>query len=224
MVADWDGPDLLARFQLRGQWPTQGAGPITDIQIYQLLSDAQYDLYQDYAAHFPSILMGTPTQLTTADGGVTYTFGTDAGGDPIFPLACEVYAQVDGRALYASSFGNSAGDFVIEGSRIRAPQNVARSYNVGPIARWVTMPAAISATVGPTLQPKHARILIVLKALIKWANIGGIRDPQPYLEEYGDAWNRLLIALKTQFATRMQPAAVRDSRPIWSYVAVPLMP
>lgn len=225
-MSAYDSAALVAAFQLKARFPTQGLPPLTTADIYQLLTEAQEEVYTDLAQHAPHALMGAPTLLTSTDGGVTYTFGTDGDGDPVSPLAVEVYAQVDGRTLYACTYGNAVGDFVIEGTRIRGPGNRSRIYSVGPFARFITPPGPISASAPPTLSPKRLRKLLVLKALIKYANIDGRRDPRPYEEEYDDVWLGRVQpggwrgggerdALKLQFETGMNPAIEGLGPQVW---------
>jgi hypothetical protein len=197
-MAQFDSADLLAQFELYANRPSTDEA-LTSAQKYRFLNDAQQDILADLASIAPKSQMGAPVLMTSADSGVTYTFGTDADGNNIFPLACQVYARVDGRELYASSW-EAGGDFVIEGDRIRSPGNRPRLYSVGPYARFVRADAQLSASSEPVLKPVMLRNLILFRALVKWASVGGRIDPQPWQEEYDRTWAKWLPALRTQYS------------------------
>lgn len=194
----WDSASLLSKLRTKLHRPSSDELATTAL-LYDLLTEAENEVIAEIATLSPQSQMGAPVLLTSADSGVTYTFGTDGNGDAVFPLACEVYAQVNGRELLASSW-NATGDFVIEGDRIRMPGNVAQTFDSGPYARFVRADNTISASSEPVLKPAPARILIVLKAAIKFAGIGGLRDPQPWEEEYQAAFRRWITVMRTQFA------------------------
>lgn len=171
-------------------------------------TDATWDLLKEGQEHWvaiiastvPEALYGAPVLLTSADGGKTYTFGNDGNGQPIFPLGhVEIRASRTGRLLIPTAeYGN--GDFVMEGDRIRIPGNKSKTFGgVGPYARFVTMPDTLDATHQPIIKPGPARILIVLRAAITWANQGGLRDPSPWEREEAEKWGLWLNAYRTQF-------------------------
>lgn len=205
-MASYDSAALLAAFKRDTNWPRNGEGPLTDDEIYEYLSEAQEEIIGEVAMYAPDAMIGPPVALVTADSGVTYTFGTDTDGDLLYPLAAEVFASANGRQLYASTWSNPGGDFVLEGNTIRTTNGRARTYTSGPIARFVTPPAPISDSTEPSLLPKFARKLIVLRAAEKYAQRGGKLDPRPYQEEYATVWagkpgmgGGVLLQLKQQF-------------------------
>lgn len=212
-MAQWDSADLLSKFKLYANRPTTDEA-LSDAQIYTLLTQAQAQQMAKLAVYAPHAQMGDPVALTTADGGVTYTFGTDDDGNPIFPLAAQVYARIDGRELHASTW-DSAGDFVIEGNTIRAPGNKVRQYTTGPYARFIRADATISASSAPVLSPPAARELILWDALMLWAAVGGEIDAGPWEARYGKAWKTWVEAFQTQFATQQAPAADRLQSVWW---------
>lgn len=166
---------------------------------WDLLSEAQDYWFRIIASTRPEPLYGAPVLLTTADSGLTYTFGTDANGLAVFPIGhVEIRESRNGRVLIPSADWGS-GDYVMEGDRIRTPNGKTKTYTAGPYARFVTPPTQISASVQPTLKPASARILIVLRAAINWANQGGLRDPSPWEREEAAAWGTIANALATQF-------------------------
>ncbi len=212
-MADWDSADLLARTKRYINRPATDE-LVTSPFVYALLTEAQTEVLGELAALAPLSQMGAPVLLTSADGGVTYTFGTDANGHAIFPLACEVYGTVNGRELKACSW-TSWGDFVVEGDKIRMPGNVAQTFDSGPYARFVRADASISDSIEPILKPAPARILLVYKALLKFAAIGGLRDPAPWQEGYDRAWKTWLPAIRAQFADSTGVANEDLEMPAW---------
>jgi hypothetical protein len=209
----WDSADLLDRFQLslgRGTGGNMEADELwTDARAYRVLADAQEAVYTDLAPRVPGAFMSAPAQLTSSDGGVTYTFASYPFGH------VEVYAQeLGGRVLTASTYDDPTGDFVIQGQTIRTPGNRARTYASGPWARYVSMPVRISASEEPSVQPESARELILWKALDMATDVAmGAMDPTPWRERYADARMRWLITWQTQYATQTQPG--RGRGPSW---------
>jgi len=174
-VADWDSADLLARIKRLTDAPALDEA-MTDADWYQYLTQGQQRIVRIIATHAPGALMEAPATLSTADGGVTYTFPNSD-----FPLG---YAEIrDGRAgsvLTPGSDFNEWADYVLEGSRIRMVGGRARTFGNGLYCRYVKLPAAISASSEPTLQPEPMRELIVYAGAEEWAMTGGLRDPAPY--------------------------------------------
>lgn len=188
-MAKYDSADLLDRCQRGAQRPT------TDVQQttadwYAFLTEAQDEWFTHIASIAPDVLYGDPVVMTTTDNGLTYTFGTDADGDPIFPMGhIELRSSPNGAVLHPTTDWGNVGDFLLEGDRIRFPNGSRRTFGTGgPVARFITPPNVISASVQPVLKPKQARMLLVYRALAKWARRGGLRDPQPYLDQEQELW------------------------------------
>jgi hypothetical protein len=201
-MAHWDSADLFDRFLLhlgRGNGGTVGPDELwTAPRVWRALSDGQAFVFTALAPIVPNALVLPPFQMQTSDGGVTYTFGSAQ------PLAqIEVWAQeTAGRELYATTYGNTGGDFVIDPLGIRMPGNRPRTFSSGPWARGVFLPSEISATVEPALQPAAARELILWRALEVAADLpGGEIDPRPWRERYAEAWDRWVLAWRRQYAT-----------------------
>lgn len=197
-MSGWTASDLKERFQLylgRGNGGVLDADELwTDARIYLLLADAQEAVYADLAPFAPHAFVGVPVLLTSSDGGVTYTF-------PAYPIAhVEVFAQeAGGRQLFATSYGNRAGDFVIEGSVLRAPGNVARTYASGPWARFSRFPDRIDAATDPAIEPEPARELVLWKALETAAEVAnGALDATVWQDKYAQARQRWLTVWRTQ--------------------------
>lgn len=207
-MAKYDSADLLVRCIRKANRPTTDAS-MQPADWYAFLTEAQDEWFAHFASIVPDALMSGPTLLMTADGGLTYTFGNDPDGDPIFPLGhVEIRATSKGAVLVPATEWSQSYDFVIEGNKIRWPNGVSRTFGTdGPMARFITPPDVIDATTQPVLQPKFARTLLVSRAVAKWARRGGMRDPQPFLDEEQEAWlgnpesgvMGILGALRTQF-------------------------
>lgn len=224
-MAKYDSADLLARCLRGALRPTTDAS--TDsTDWYALLTEAQDEWTMHLASICPQVLYGDPVLMTSADGGYTYTFGTDADGDNILPMGhVEVRASRTGAVLVPALEWGSAYDFVHEGDKIRWPNGVARSFgSTGPYARFITPPDVIDASTEPTFKPKQGRMLLVYRALAKWARRGGLRDPQAFLDQEREAWlgdpqsgtMGVLGMLKTQFnLSGMAGVAAMDGEAWW---------
>lgn len=179
---------------------------ITAAQKYRLLTLAQRQVFDELAPRFPRLFIGAPVQMVTTDSGLTYHIsGSDADSNAIVPFAhAEVYAESSGSVLYGSSFDGS-GDVVFEGSQIRMPNAVARTFTTGPLIRYAAKPETLNASTQPTV-PGPVRDLIVPRALVLWCARGGARDPKPYQDMYMDVlWGSdrasgLMASLSTQYA------------------------
>lgn len=159
----WTSADLLTRFnQVAGR---PAADSITDAEKYVFLSDGQESVLTEIAGVSPKQLYGAPTAMTSADGGYTWTFGTDGDGYPLFPMGnAQIYPTLDAVPDYPWQPGY---DYLDEGVQIRIPNNIQWP---GPLYwRGITPPAQITATVQPILQPPPARTLIVTRTVLMFA-------------------------------------------------------
>jgi hypothetical protein len=182
-VAIWDSADLLARCKVHAHRPATDKAT-TDANWYSLLEEAQVDEYQNFATHVPHVLYGAPTALSTADGGITYTFP-----GAVFPFgSVEVYQSLTLPPLVEGAFWDPAADYIFEGDKIRMTRNKARTFSDGPYARFITPPGAIAAGTQPTLEPPFARILLVHRAVAMWAERGGFRSSTQYWNTWTRKW------------------------------------
>jgi hypothetical protein len=181
--------DLLERCRRNTLRPSTDAQQL-DADWYAFLTEAQDEWYAHLASICPDVLVGPPTVLTTADGGLTYTFGTDADGHNIFPIGhMEIRSHPGGAVLLPTNDWGPAGDFIPCGDYIKWPNGIKRTYGTtGPVARFITPPGVIDDTHEPTLKPIFARGLLVPRACAKWARRGGLRDPQPFLDAEQELW------------------------------------
>lgn len=188
-MAKYDSADLLARCIRNAQRPAGDAAQ-TPADWYAFLTEAQDEWFMHFASIVPETLYGDPVILTTTDNGLTYRFGTDADGNPVFPMGhAEIRASPGGAVLIPTTDWGSSGDYVLEGDRIRWPNGTRRTFgSTGPVARFITPPGVIDDASQPVLKPAFARVLLVYRALAKWARRGGLRDPQPYLDQEAEAW------------------------------------
>lgn len=198
--------------------------PSTDEQMetadwYALLTEAQSSVIQRLATPFPAHFYGSPTLLTSADSGKTYTFGTDADGVNIVPFGhVEIYAKEGGRPYFAASYDTFSGDaFVIEGDKIRMPRNRARTFSAGPYARFVAEPGVIDASteVDARLRPKSIRQLLVWDALVRWCSIGQFRDPRTYQEWFARDYESAVNMLANQYAGGGTPSTGAEWWAAW---------
>jgi hypothetical protein len=190
----WDGPDCLRRLKYDARRPAVDAA-ITDPMWYDWLTQSQEEVYGDLFTRFPDFGYSAPQALVTADGGLTYTFGVDSSGDPIWPWGhVELYWTL--QSIPDSPMEPGV-DFLFEGGRIRFPGGRSRSFGAGgPWARFVADPAvAIDATHPPLLMPKSTRILLLDKTLERFAaRPGSGLNPKTFSDRYANhlikAWEK----------------------------------
>jgi hypothetical protein len=180
-MATWDKADLLARCKREAGLPAVTEFP-ADTDWYAWLTEAQHEWMRELAAHAPEYNYCAPTLLVSSDSNYTYKFPSPWSGETgVYRsvYACEVYDRRDGALLRPTAYWGGA-DYVFEGDKIRMPRGQSRAFASGPYARYVAEPPDITAAIDPVLNPPAARILLVYRALIKWANRGGMRDPKAF--------------------------------------------
>lgn len=184
----YDSIDLLARFLRAGRIPAVRQFP-ADADVYGYLTEAQDQVITEISSHAPRALMGAPKAMITDDSGQTWSFGADTDGRPIFPMGhAEVYAAVGGQEMYASTYGDQDGDIVFEGDHVRIPGARSKAWSSGPWARFVAPSTYLDTGTNPIIKPANAGLLILYRALVLWANSGGLKDPSPYEANYQRAW------------------------------------
>lgn len=201
----WDADDCVAVFRNEAGIPDTGA-EFTAANICDRLARAQEKVLAALASRYANAFYQAPTALTTADGGKTFTFGTDAQGQPIVPMgwvqiAPNLSAFTDN--LYFTGWVQGR-DYLDEGKLIRIPSN--RAYGGTLYARFVPYPPDINNAstpkVDPILNPPHARNLIVLRAVSEWAAEGG-QKPTLAATAWGKYKNEFVEAM-TMYKTRYQ--------------------
>lgn len=200
----YQSTDLLSDFQT---WAGVSGSNPTSATIYARLSHAQQYVYGMVYATDPRVLYGAPTAMTTADGGLTYTFGTDGQGYDLFPMGdAQIYTSLNAIPSYPWRPGI---DYLDEGTKIRMPNGVP--YTGTLYWRGVTAPAAISAATQPSLNPAQARILITIEAVRRYAQEEA-RNPalfQMMENRWNDQWPLWITAMRKHFrgAQRLGPLA-----------------
>lgn len=198
-----DTADILARAKRRLNRPTTDEA-LADTDWYAFFTEAQARVVSLLATHCPQAMYGAPTLLTTSDGGLTYTFGTDSGlptnYQTVFPVGhVELRASRSGTLFYPGNDWDTGDVFIMEGDKIRWPNGRARTFTDGPYARFITPPGVIDASTQPTLEPVFARVLIVDDGITRAAGERLKMDPAPYEEMFQRDWAEVLGALKTQY-------------------------
>jgi hypothetical protein len=155
-MALYDSADIIRRAKLELNRPAADtAFGTADAILYDFATEEQDEITKWMSVFIPDALVTAPTQLTTADGGYTYTFGTDTDTAAIFALGH--------FALYSSrhdipDFPLEPGvDFLVEGTRIRIPNHQTRTFADGaPWAQTVNPSNVIASGTQPTI-PKICR-------------------------------------------------------------------
>lgn len=169
---------ILARFKLLANRPATDE-LLTDANIYLLLTDAQSRLNRELAVHCPWVNV-TGGTMTTSDSGYTYILpssGKAVGAVQVYPSDTATDPLIPGAYFEAGA------DYVWEGEttiRFTAKAQRATWGTNGPYARWVPETGTIDANTAPTLKPTAIHEVIVYEALLDYAAIGGLRDPEPW--------------------------------------------
>ena len=159
---------------------------MTDADWYAFLTEAQDEVVTMIATYEPNAVCGAPTQLTTADGGLTYTFPSASTAPPL--VLVELTNGQGGSPVVFGGYGTDYGEFTWEGNTVRAARATARTFADGLWGRWVTVGASIDGSTQPTLPLQYRKLLVPL-AVEKYATRGGYRDPEPYRQEFQRLWS-----------------------------------
>lgn len=200
--------DLLRRFnQLAGRGGPGVADAVTPDVKYQLLADAQASVLTKIQSIIPRVLYGAPTAMTSADGGYTWTFGTDGDGYALFPVGkVQIYMDLTSVPFAPLRPGI---DYLDEGTQIRMPNNTPWTGTL--YFQGMTAPALMSASVQPVLQPPPARILIVIEAVRDFAESAARNEAlvaamdRRWDREFGPA----MTAIRTHFRGHASPNGMR---------------
>jgi hypothetical protein len=164
--------------------------------------------------HVPDALWTVPTALATADLGKTYTFGLDADSAAIFAfghfLVFEQRADIPDSPLVEGI------DFTVEGTKLRIPNNVTRTFaDGGPWCQYVAPSNVMASGTQPTI-PKIARLALVSET----ARRGAIRlgmDPAPHEAEFQSDFLDVLAVIKTQSNLKGGATLFLRPRSAWPY-------
>lgn len=213
-MAYLDSADIIRRAKLRLNRPasdTAFTASVADDILYDFATEEQDELTKLCATFIPDALLTAPTALTSADGGYTYTFGTDTDSANIFALGhfqvFSVRADIPDNPLVPGI------DFTVEGTKIRMPNNVPRSFgDGGPWAQTVN-PSNVMASGTPPTIPKILRLCLVARVASRGAKRLGL-DPSDHDSDANDAWLSVLAAVKSQ-AMSKGGATMQDRPRSW---------
>ena len=188
----WQSTDLLTRFN---EWANRPASndTITDAQKYRRLSDGQDQVILECANLMGRILFSAPTQMTSSDGGYTYTYGTDGNGYATFPLAGFIYPTENAIPAYPWV---PQRDYLDEGTQIRGLYDAPIS--VAPWFYGIIQPQQLSASVQPVIQPTPSRVLIVIQAVKLFAEEGNrdVNLAATMAARWDEQWKRWATAIR----------------------------
>ena len=163
-VTQFTTADLITRIRRVLPQPGNLDFPSTN-DLYAFLMEAENETKRDLLGPCPWLVLQAPTLMTTADSGLTWTFGSDADGNAIAPFGeYALYRRLTDIPDFPLERGVDYQDELI---RIRMPAGRADpiSYPDGAPYFYGNIPTLfIDATHDPTLPPIDARILLVWKA------------------------------------------------------------
>lgn len=210
-MAYMDSVDMLDRANRLCRIATNATFPVA-ADWYAWFTEADNEIKLEFSYLVPNAFLGSPTLMATGDGGMTYTFGNDAAGNPIFPVGdVQIFnSQTSINAMGMPDF-NPGQDYLIEGNKIRWPNNVPRTFSDGPYARFVTPTVVIDAN-HPSTLPTEYRQSVIYKAAATNALSGLQQDPTMYEQKYQSFRNIMEMSLKRQFRYQGAAGALRRQR------------
>jgi hypothetical protein len=169
-LALFDSAYLLAAVKRYSGLPTVDDST-SDATWFALLTEAEIEWKAKLAAHVPKSQWGTPVQMTTTDGGVTFV--VVVGMETVTEFLGPIELRTSNRGPVITP-----DEYILDGATVRWPFGSARTFGAGPYIRYATPAVEIDAETDPTLMPERARMLLVFGALKRWATVGGgMRDP-----------------------------------------------
>lgn len=219
-MAMWDSADCVRRAKLRLARPSTDSAfteSTTDDVWYDFASEAQDRVNRQLAIFVPDAVWTVPTEISSADGGYTYTFGTDVDTEAIFAFGhFKLFENLESIPDYPLEPGV---DFTIEGTNtadkgtvIRIPANATRTFaDGGPYAQYVAPSNVITSSTQPTI-PKFARTCLVTDTEKRaWERLGMGGKADEAEERFQDEWIDILASIRTQAAKKT--GAVLRNRP-----------
>lgn len=201
-MATWDAAWCAADMQQRAARPENDVSLTTTV-AYGYLTKAQNRIVAMIASRFPECLYpetaysGIPTGTTT-DGGLTFTFGTDANGYAIAPIGkTSLYRQLADIPDWPMQEGV---DFIRNGATgVMIPNN--QPYTGTLYWRGIAPPADIGASSDPVLFPEASRELIVLEAVRQYASAGAINPDLAGMaaQDFAGVFPQWMLTWRTQF-------------------------
>lgn len=178
----------------------------TNDVIYNALTEEQALAVQRLSPIVPDALEGSPVLLTSADGGKTYTFGTDVDGSNTVALGhYKLYASLSDIPFTPLIPG---ADYIVEGALVRIPSNQSRTFGDGPYAQFTSPTNVIDASTEPTIFAL-ARPYVVSRACARLAGERLHTDPSPYLFQAEQEFSSLVAALRTRNGGQASPSGGR---------------
>lgn len=216
-MALYDSADCVRRAKLRLNRPAVDEAftvSATDDVWYDLATEAQDELIDRFATYNPDAMWPDPAVLSTADLGLTYTFGTDTDGANIFALGrFRVYLTAQDVPDFPLTEGV---DYTIEGTKLRMPNAQPQSFaDGGPYVQFVAPGNVITSATQPTV-PKVARRALISLTAAKGAE--RLRDSSLAAEQqahYENDWNQINAAIKTQGFGKGGPKLSYRERSWW---------
>ena len=149
---------------------------------------------------------GSPTLTLTPESAYpyTFTFGTDADGNDLYPVGAVALYRVRNDIPDAPMVEGV--EYQMEGNHIRMPDYAAFS-GTAPYFQCMVLPLTLSATVSPTLLPVQARELIVDSAAVRYAQEIEGQDPSIFEARFEKSWSRYITAIQLQYARSGSVAA-----------------
>lgn len=202
-MAVYDSAALLTMFYRQIRQPTNADFP-TATDGYAYLTQGQLSTMADIVRRAPYAMKAAPVQLTTADGGFTYTFGTDSDGNNLYPVGdLGIFRQQTDIPDFPMVEGV---DYLLEGDKIRFPNNRPFSGSTAPYWYGTVMSYQVSASSQPILKPVWARPLIVYEAARQCLEDLG-EDTAAFADRYNRTMAQLMGVLQTQYAKQASIAA-----------------
>lgn len=198
-MAFYDSADCLSKLRVQIRQPN-AVGLCTDAQLYLWLGQGQMDIHARLAVYAPNANIIAPTQMSTADSGYTYTFGTDSA----LPTNYQDLFPVGNVAIYRTrndvpDWPMVEGvDYLMEGNRIRMPDYSPFS-GPAPYYRSLTLPTTLDGSTAPVLKPVQARELIVDAAAVRYAEATR-EDMDVHGPRLEADWAKWLPVLQAQYA------------------------
>lgn len=222
-MAYLDSADLVRRGKLRLARPsTDSAFTVssTDDAWYDFATEAQDRVNRDLGVFVPDAVWTVPTEISSTDGGSTYTFGTDVDGESV--IAFGHFTLYENRESIPDFPLIPNVDYTIEGSGtdggtvIRIPFNTTRTFtDGGPWAQYAAPSNVVTSSTQPTI-PKMART-VMLDDMEKraWKRLGLSDKAAEAEEQYQEDWLQLLALIRTQSAAKGGATLTNRPRSFW---------
>lgn len=193
----WDANDLVRRLKVRLNRPATDAAftvTTTDDVYFDFLTEGQDRVQKLLGIYVPDAVWTVPTLLTSADGGLTYTFGNDTDGAAIFAFGhFKVYPDL---ASIPDSPLIDQLDYAVENTKLRMPNNTPRTFSAGPYCQFAAPSNVITATTQPVI-PKFARPAMLSDAEVRCLRRMGL-DWGTAEAQFQSDWIEVLAAIRTQ--------------------------